>query len=53
MRELFFVIEDNDVKIIVDEWYMNYEFDNVNQKLLFVGTAEDVDNYLDGKLINY
>lgn len=47
MRELFFVIEDNNEKLIVDEWYMNNVFDNVDQKLVFVGTAEDVDNYMD------
>ena len=46
MEKLYFYIEDVDGGLVVDEYYMNTKFDNADQKLMFVGTAEDVENYI-------
>lgn len=45
-NKLYFYIEDCDGGQVVDEVYMNTKFNNVEQKLMFVGTKEDIDNYI-------
>lgn len=46
-NKLYFYIEDCDGRHIVDEDYINNQFDNVNQKLICVGTMEDIQNHID------
>ena len=46
MEKLYFYLEDCDGGFVVDEEYMNETFDNVNQKLICVGTLEEITNYM-------
>ena len=45
-NKLYFYIEDINGGFIVDEDYINNDFDNVNQKLLCVGSLEDIENHI-------
>ena len=46
MENLYFYIEDCDGGFIADTLYMNTKFNNVEQKLMCVGTKEDIENYI-------
>jgi hypothetical protein len=45
-NKLYFYIEDCNGGFVADESYMDNEFDHVTQKLLMVGTLEDIENHI-------